>query len=122
MPRRMPVLSENHMFEMPSEFVDLWYERISIGYRKRTSRTEVILNVDYQERFHKGGLSIEENQKPKGVASCSFWQIGPNSRMLSNARQAVVPKVAITQKGMRPFSLSSFIAAFNVSPLKLKIL
>ena len=77
MPRWMPVLSENHMFEMPSEFVDLWYERISIGYRKRTSRTEVILNVDYQERFHKGGLSIEENQKSKGVASCSFWQIGP---------------------------------------------
>ena len=56
------------------------------------------------------------------LVTFSFWQIGPNSKMLSNARDAVVPKVAITQKGMRPFSLSSAIAVFNVSPRKLKVL
>ena len=39
--------------------------------------------------------------------------------MLSNAKQAVVPKVAIKQKGINPFSWSSLMAAFSVSPRRL---
>ena len=51
----------------------------------------------------------------------SAWQMGPSSKMLSNARHAVVPNVAIKQKGIRPFSWSSLIAVLSVSPRKLSM-
>ena len=42
--------------------------------------------------------------------SCSLWQMRPSSSTLSNAQEAVVPRVAPTNMGMRPTSLSRSIA------------
>ena len=47
--------------------------------------------------------------------------MGPSSMILSNARHAVVPNVAIKQNGIRPFSWSSLIAVLSVSPRKLSM-
>ena len=57
MPRRVPILGEDHRVKISHAVVNLFYNLITAGNRQSAARTKVVLNINHNQSTHLDPLS-----------------------------------------------------------------